>query len=329
MRRRDFIILLGGVAVRPTVARAQQPSRIVRIGYLDPGDRMEPTVQNLRRQFILGLRDLGDIEARDFVMEDRNANGHLERLTALATELALLPVDILVAAGGEASIRAAMQATDKVPIVMTISADPISSGVVTSLARPGGNITGMSALASEMAGKRVELLKDTLPRASRVAVLWNPDNKSKIAEWNDTQTAAKAAGLKLIPIEARTPEELEAAFASILHERPDAMITLTESLTLVSRERIGNFAVLNHLPMFAELRELAVAGGLASYGANRPDMWRRAAGYVHKIMRGAKPSDLPVEQPVKFELVINLKTAKALDITVPPTLLGRADEVIE
>src|SRR4249919_595434 len=193
MRRRDFIILLGGVAVRPTVARAQQPSRIVRIGYLDPGDRVEPTVQNLRRQFILGLRDLGDIEARDFVMEDRNANGHLERLPALATELALLPVDILVAAGGEASIRAATQATNKIPIVMTISADPISSGVVTNLARPDGNITGMSALASEMASKRVELLKDTLPRASRVAVLWNPNNKSKIAEWNDTQTAAKAA----------------------------------------------------------------------------------------------------------------------------------------
>jgi putative ABC transport system substrate-binding protein len=329
MRRREFITFLGGAAATwPLTVRAQQP-KIFRLGYLEPGVRSDPTVQNLRRQFLLGLRDLGDIEGRDFKMEDRNADGNLERLPALAADLAHLPVDIIVAAGGEAPIRAAMQATDKIPIVMTVSADPIISGIVASLARPGGNVTGMSALASEMAGKRMELLKEVIPRASRVAVLWNSDNKSKIAEWKDTQSAAKTMGLTLISVEVRSPEELEPAFASILREHPDAMITLTESLTLAYREMIGHFALSNRLPMFAELREFAVAGGLASYGASRPDLWRRAATYVHKIMRGAIPSDLPVEQPVKFEMVINLKAAKAIGFDVSPTLLGRADEVIE
>jgi putative ABC transport system substrate-binding protein len=318
----------GGAAVTwPFAARAQQP-KLLRLGYLEVGVALDPAVQNLRHQFLLGLRDLGDVEGRDFQMEDRNAEGHLERLPALAADLARLPVDILVA-GGEAPVRAAMQATDKIPIVMTIIADPIASSIIASLARPGGNVTGMSALASEMAGKRVELLKDAIPQASRVAVLWNSGNKSKIAEWNDTETAAKTVSMTLISVEARTPEDLEPAFALILRERPDAMITLTESLTLANRERIGNFALSSHLPMIAELRDFAVAGGLASYGASRPDLWRRSASYVHKIMRGAKPADLPVEQPVKFEMVINLKTAKALGLTIPRTVLSRADEVIE
>jgi putative tryptophan/tyrosine transport system substrate-binding protein len=187
----------------------------------------------------------------------------------------------------------------------------------------------MSGLASEMAGKRVELLKEVVPGASRVAVLWNSNNKSKIEEWKGTQTSAKTAGLTLISVEARTPEEFEPAFGSILRERPDAMITLTESLTLASGERIGHFALSNRLPMIAEVREFAVAGGLASYGVSRPDLWRRTASYVHKIMRGAKPADLPVEQPTKFELVINLKTASGLGLVVPQSLLARADEVIE
>jgi putative ABC transport system substrate-binding protein len=320
--------ILGGAAAWPLAGHTQQP-KTIRLGYLEAGATSDPQVQNLRRQFLLGLRDLGDIEGRDFVMEERSADGQLERLPELASELARLPVDILVAAGGEASIRAAMQATQKIPIVMTISADPISTGIVASLARPGGNVTGMSAQASEMAGKRVELLKDALPRVSRVAVLWNPDNKSKIVEWSETQSAAKSVGVALISVEARTVEQLEPAFGLILRERPDAMITLTEGLTLANRARIAQFALSNRLPMVAELREFAVAGGLASYGASRPDLWRRAAGYVHKIMRGVKPSDLPVEQPVRFEMVINLKTATALGIDVPPRMLALADEVIE
>jgi putative ABC transport system substrate-binding protein len=329
VRRREFILALGGAPLGwPVAVRAQQP-KIARLGYLDPGVAADPAVQNLRRQFVLGLRDLGDIEGRDFRIEDLNADGHLERLPALAADLAHLPVDIIVAVGGEAAVRAAMQATDQIPIVMTISADPVGSGLVASLARPGSNVTGMSALASEMAGKRVELLKDIIPHATHVAVLWNPDNKSKVTEWNDTQAAAKTTGLSLISIEARTAEEIETGFGAILHERPDAMITLTEGLTLSNREQIGHFALSNHMPMFAELREFAVVGGLASYGVSRADLWRRSASYVDKIMHGAKPADLPVEQPVKFEMVVNLKTAKTIGVTMPPTVLARADEVIE
>jgi putative ABC transport system substrate-binding protein len=227
MRRRQFITLLGGVAVAPSALRtlaahAQQP-KIFRLGYLEPGSGSDPTVQNLRRQFLLGLRDLGYIEDRNFRTEDRIADGNLERLPALAAELVRLPVDIIVT-GGEAAIRAAMQATDKIPIVMTNSADPIGPGLVASLNRPGGNVTGMTNLASEMAGKRVELLKEIIPRAARVAVLWNPSNRSKIEEWKDTQTAAKTTGLTLISAEARTGEEIERAFGAILGERPDAMI---------------------------------------------------------------------------------------------------------
>ncbi len=331
MKRREFITLLGGAAVasqlHPFGARAQQPT-LFRIGYLDPATASNEAAHNLRRQFLLGLRDLGAIEGRDFRMEDRNADGKLDRLPSLAAELARLPVDVIVA-GGEAPIKAAMQATHQIPIVMTISADPIRSGVVASLARPGGNVTGMSGLASEMASKRVELLKEVIPRASRVAVLWNSDNQSKVEEWNDTQAVAKTAGLTLVSVIARTSEEIEPAFASILGERPDALITLTETLTLAHVEQIGHFALSNRVAMFAELREFTAAGGLASYGASRPDLWRQAAGYVVKIMHGARPADLPVQQAVKFEMVINLKTAKAIGINISPLLLSRADEVIE
>ena len=297
--RRQFMCALGGAAVAwPLMAEAQQP-KIFQLGYLDPGVASDPTVQNLRHQFLLGLRDLGDVEGRDFQIVDRNAEGHLERLPALAADLARLPVDILVASGGEASVRAAMLATDKIPIIMTVGADRIGSGgIIASLARPGGNVTGMSALASEMGGKRLELLKDIIPRASRIAVLWNPDNKSKVAEWNEMETSAKTTGLSLIAAEVRTPEAIEGAFGSILRERPDAMITLTEALTLANHERIGQFALSNRVPMLAELREFVVAGGLASYGVSRPDLWRRSASYVHKIMWGAIPADCRSKIPL-------------------------------
>jgi putative ABC transport system substrate-binding protein len=261
-------------------------------------------------------------------MDDRNADGQLDRLPPQAVELVRAGVDIIVA-GGEAPIRAARQATDRIPIVMAISADPVGSGLVASLARPGGNVTGMSALASDMASKRVELLKEIVPDASRVAVLWNPSNQSKVTEWRDTQAAAQTVGLTLHPVEARTPGELDGAFASILRDRPDGLITFTESLTLAFRDQIGMFALKNRLPMVAELREFAAAGGLATYGTSRPDLWRRSAFYVDKIVRGANPADLPVEQPTRFELVINLKVAKAIGVDVPAMLLGRADEVIE
>ena len=327
MRRREFIAGLAGAAAWPLVARAQT-DKPVRLGYLEGGARTDPTVQNLRRQFVLGMRDLGYIEGRNYLLEERYAAGQMDNFTAYAQELVELPVDVIVA-GGEAAIRAAKRATSQIPIVMTLAADPIGSGLVANLAHPGGNLTGMSALASDLASKRVELLKELVPRAKRVSVLWNPGNQSKVTEWKDTQIAAQSVGLVLVPVEAQTPAELDRAFAAIKHERPDAMIAFTESLTLAFREKIGEFALANRLPMVTELREFAVVGGLASYGTSRADLWRRSASYVVKILRGANPGDLPVEQPTRFDLVINLKAAKALGLTIPPSLLARADEVIE
>jgi putative ABC transport system substrate-binding protein len=328
VKRREFITLLGGAAAAwPLAARAQQP-KVVRLGYLEPGTPTDPVAANLRRQFLLGLRDLGYVEGRHFKMEDRSAGGRLDRLPALASELARLPVDIFVV-GGDAPIRAAMQASDKIPVVMTLGGDPVGSGFVTSLARPGGNVTGMSALAPDLAGKRLELLKEVVPRAARVAVLWNSSNPSKVAEWKDTQEAAPTVGLTLRSLEASSPEELDGALAAIQHDLPDVLITFADGFTLAFRQRIGSFALANRLPMISELREFAEAGGLATYGTNRADLWRRSASYVDKIMRGANPGDLPVEQPTKFEMVINLNTAKAIGVEIAPTMLTRADEVIE
>jgi putative tryptophan/tyrosine transport system substrate-binding protein len=327
MKRREFIRLVGSAAAWPLAARAQQP-KVVRLGYLEPGTPTDPVAANLRRQFLLGLRDLGYVEGRHFKMEDRSAGGRLDRLPALASELARLPVDIFVV-GGDAPIRAAMQASDKIPVVMTLGGDPVGSGFVTSLARPGGNVTGMSALAPDLAGKRLELLKEVVPRAARVAVLWNSSNPSKVAEWKDTQEAAPTAGLTLRSLEARSPEELDGALAAIQHDLPDALITFADGFTLAFRQRIGSFALANRLPMISELREFAEVGGLATYGTNRADLWRRSASYVDKIVRGANPGDLPVEQPTKFEMVINLNTAKAIGVEIAPTMLTRADEVIE
>jgi putative ABC transport system substrate-binding protein len=328
MRRRKFITLFGSATVAwPVAVSAQQP-KVFRLGYLEAGSTSDPIEANLRRQFLLGMRDLGYVEGRHFKMEDRNADGYLDRLPALAAELVHLPVDILVV-GGEASIRAAKQATDEIPIVMALAADPVGSGLVPSLAHPGGNVTGMSGLAADMAGKRVELLKEVVPSATRVVVLWNSTNQSKVVEWKGTEIAARAVGLILRSAEVRAPEELERAFTATMREKPDALITFTESLTLAFRQQIGRFSLTNRLPMISELRELAVEGGIASYGTSRSDLWRRSASYVDKIMRGINPGDLPVEQPTRFELVINLKTARALGLTIPPSLLARADEVIE
>jgi putative tryptophan/tyrosine transport system substrate-binding protein len=328
MRRRDFIKgIAGSAAAWPLAARAQQ-AKVVRLGYLDPARPTDAIALNLRHQFLLGMRDLGYIEGRDFKMEDRNAEGHVDRLPALANELALLPVDIFVVFG-DAPIHAAMQASDRIPIVMTLAADPVGSGFINSLAHPGGNLTGMSSLAPDLAGKRVELLKEIVPRAAQVAVLWNPSNQAKIAEWNDSQAPASKIGLPLRSFEARSQEELEGALAAIGQNLPDALIVFAESLTIAFRQRIGTFALANRLPMVAELREFAEAGGVASYGASRADLWRRSASYVDKILRGAKPGDIPVEQPTKFEMVINMNTAKGIGIQIAPTLLARADEVIE
>lgn len=328
MRRREFISCVGGaLAVWPRAARAQQ-SKLVHLGYLEGGARDDAASQNLRRQFVLGMRDLGYVEGRDYMMEERYAAGQMDRFMTYAQQLVDIPVDVIVA-GGEAAIRAAKQSTSQIPIVMALAADPVGTGLVPSLAHPGGNVTGMSGLASDMASKRVELLKELLPQAKRVAVLWNPSNQSKVTEWKDTQIAAQSAALIVLPFEAQTSTEIDRALQAIKREQPDAMIVLTESFTLALRQQIGQFVVANRLPMITELREFVVVGGLASYGASRADLWRRAATYVVKILHGDNPGDLPVEQPTRFELVISLKTAKALGLAVPPTLLTRADEVIE
>jgi len=327
MRRRDLLSLAGSAAAWPLVARAQQ-RKLVRLGYLQGETREDATVQNLRRQFVLGMRDLDYIEGRDYVLEERYFGGQIDRAATYAQELVDLRVDVIVA-GGEAAIRAVKRVTSQIPIVMTLAADPVGSGLVPTLAHPGGNITGMSALASDLASKRVELLKELVAQAKRVAVLWNPSNQSKVTEWKDTQIAAQSAGMTLLPVEAQTSAEIDQALQSIKRERPDAMIVLTESVTLAFRQQIGEFAVANRLPMIAELREFVVVGGLASYGASRADLWRRSATYVVKILQGDNPGDLPVEQPTRFELVISLKTAKAFGLAVPPALLTRADEVIE
>jgi putative tryptophan/tyrosine transport system substrate-binding protein len=226
LKRREFIMLLASGVAWPLAARAQQ-AKVIRLGYLDPARPTDATAINLRRQFLLGMRDLGYIEGRHFRMDDRNAEGRIDRLPALASELARLPVDFFVVFG-DSSIAAAIQASDSIPIVMTLAADPVGSGFVNSLARPGGNVTGMSALAPDLAGKRVELLKEIVPRAARVAVLWNSSNRAKITEWNDTQAPARTVGLTLHPFEARSQTELDSALAAIGQNLPDALIVFNE-----------------------------------------------------------------------------------------------------
>jgi ABC-type uncharacterized transport system substrate-binding protein len=328
MRRRDFIATVGGVVLASALEARGQQGKPARLGLMEGGEGADPTVQNLRRQFIVGMRDLGYIEGRDYTLEERYAGGQLERFQSYARELVELDVDIILA-GGEAAIRAAKRATAQIPIVMALAADPVGSGLVPNLAHPGGNLTGMSALASDLASKRVELLKELVPNAKRISVLWNPSNQAKVTEWKDTQVTAQSLGLTLLPFDAQTRAELDRAFAGIKREQPDGMITLTESFTIAFRKPIAEFALANRLPMVAELREFVVVGGLASYGTSRADLWRRSAAHVVKILRGANPGDLPVEQPTRFDLVINLSTAKALGISVPPLVLSRADEVIE
>jgi putative ABC transport system substrate-binding protein len=268
------------------------------------------------------------VEGQNIAIEERWAEGRPERFPALAAELVRLSVDVLVG-GGNQAIQALRHATSTIPIVMAVSSDPVGVGLVTSLARPGGNITGVSIQAAEVGGKRLELLKEAVPRASRVAVLWNAADASKTSELHDTQVAAHAFGMTLYSAEVRGPNDFDSAFAVILRERPDALLTFSDPLTLNHQRRIVDFAARHRLPLMSEAKEFAEAGGLMTYGASLPALVRRAAYYVDRILKGSKPADLPVERPTKFELVLNLKTAKALGITMPPSLLLLADEVIQ
>jgi len=329
MQRRTFIMALGGAAAGwPLAARAQQPAgRVYRVGYLTIASRVQQL--HLIRAFEEGLRSLGYRVGENVVIEYRFADGEMERLPALAADLVRLGVDIIVT-GFNPNTVAAMKTTTMIPIVMTNSVDPVSAGLVASLARPGGNVTGLATdTGDEILGKRFELLKETLPNLSRVGILWNPDVASNRSRLASTREAARALGLTLVPVEARGLDALEQAFETMVREQMQAFILLGDAVLLNYRQQIAVMALRNRLPAASGLREEAEAGFFLTYGVDFRDLSRRAAAFVDKIFKGAKPGELPVEQPTKFELVVNLKTAKALSVEVPPSVLGRADEVIE
>jgi putative ABC transport system substrate-binding protein len=329
VKRREFITLAGAAATWPLVARAQQPAgRVYKIGYQSVSSR-ERTLRFVKA-FEDGLRSRGYRVGENVIIEYRFANGDMERLPALAADIVRLGVDIIIAAGANPSTIAAMKATTTIPIVMTGSIDPDTTGLVASLARPGGNVTGLAVdTGSEILGKRFELLKETLPNLSRLGIIWNPDVAlNRIRQTSMTETA-RTLGLTTIPVEVRGLDALEQAFAIMLRDRAQAFVVQGDSVLNEYRGQIAELALRNRLPAASVQRELAEAGFLLSYGADIGDLYRRSAGFVDKILKGAKPADLPVEQPTKFELVVNLKTAKALGVDIPPTLLARADEVIE
>jgi putative ABC transport system substrate-binding protein len=274
------------------------------------------------------LAELGWVEGKNVVVEHRYADNRLERLPGLAAELVHVNVDVIVAVGTLGPL-AAKRTTSTIPIVMTAAGDPLGSGLVASLARPGGNVTGMSLMVPDIGGKRLELLKELLPRLSRVAVLWNAANPYPAIVFKETQAAGQRLGIEVQSLEVRGPDDFDGAFDAARKQRPDALITIEDPLTFYYRKRIADFALIEQLPSFFGTRGDVLAGGLISYGADMADQFRRAAGYVDKILKGANPAELPVQQPTKFELIISLKTARALGLQVPATLLARADEVME
>ena len=281
--------------------------------------------------FRAGLRELGYVEGRSFVIEFRQAEGKLERLPALAAELVALQVDVIVVAG-PIQARAAKQATRTIPIVFATAGDPVGSELVTSLARPGGNLTGLSSITPELVGKRLDLLKQALPTVSRVGVLWVPDGigeRTQKSMMQEAEVAARRLGVRLHMVEAHGPADLERAFSNMTRARVGALTVFPHVMFLIERKRLVDLAAQSRLPTVYPLRDFVDAGGLMAYGADDADLFRRAATYVDKILKGAKPDDLPVEQASKFELVINVKTAKALGLMIPPSVLGRADQVIE
>jgi putative ABC transport system substrate-binding protein len=309
-------------------AEAQLPAKVARIGYLSPNVAADP---HLREAFREGLRDLGYIEGRNLVIEYRDAGGKPERLPALAAELAALKVDVIVAAYTHGAL-AAKQATGTLPIVFAAVGDPVGSGLVTSLARPGGSVTGTSGRAPELVGKCLEQLKQAIPGVRRVAVLWQPGAFGEGTERDmlkGAEVAARALGVRLQFVEARGPADFDTAFSDMTRARADALTVLTGGMFIGERRRLVDLAAKNRLPAVYAWRVFVDAGGLMAYGPDLAVMFRRAATYVDKILKGTKPGDLPVEQPTKFELVINLKTAKALGLTIPPSVLGRADHIIE
>jgi putative tryptophan/tyrosine transport system substrate-binding protein len=323
MRRREFITLIGTAAGWPLAVSAQQPTKIFKIGFIATGG--VPLYMNA---FHDELQALGWIEGKNVIYEARYAENRLDRLPELVTELLRLNIDIIVAGGTPAPL-AAKRATATVPIVMAGAADPLGSGLVASLARPGGNVTGLSPTGADLVGKRLELLKEVLPGLSSVAILWNADHPFSTLVFKETERAAQGLRIEVQSLEVRSPNDIDRALITAMRQNASALIAIEDPLTTDYRHQIADFAAENRLPAIYGLRMFVDAGGLLSYGADLADLYRRAARYVDKILKGAKPSDLPVEQPTKFELVVNLKTAKALGLAIPATVLATADEVIE
>src|SRR6266446_2066388 len=320
------VILAFSLILAPLGVEAQQAANIARIGML-----ADATSPHLREAFLQGLRDLGYVEGRNLVIEYRDAEGKPKRFPSLAAELVALKVDVILA-GATPQALATKQATKTIPIVFASVADPVGSGLVTSLARPGGNVTGSSNLAPELVGKRLEQLTQAVPGVSRVAVLWQPGALGERTERDilkEAEVAGRALGVRLQFVEARGPEDFNRAFSVMTRARAGALTVLPGSMFVNERRRLVDLAAKNRLPAVYTSREYVDAGGLMSYGPNQAELYRRAATYVDKILKGAKPGDLPVEQPTKFELIINLKTAKALGLTIPQPVLGRADQIIE
>jgi putative ABC transport system substrate-binding protein len=327
--RRAFIgTLAGGLLAAPLAAEAQPAASLPRIGFLAPTSLSDPRVPRYLQAFRQGLRELGYIEGQSIAIEFRWAELQYDRLPSLAAELVRLKVNVIVAAGPPA-IQAAKQATETIPIVMAAVADAVAAGFVASLARPGGNITGLSLMHSELVGKQLELLKEVLPKVSRVALLGNPANPNYAPLLRHAQDAARALGVRLQPLEARNSSEIDSALAAITRERTGALIVLADTVLLDHRTRIADYAIRRRLPTVFGFSEFAEVGGLLAYGPSLSDGFRRTATYVDKILKGAKPADLPIGQPTKFEFVVNLKTAKAIGLTIPSSLLLRADEVIQ
>jgi putative ABC transport system substrate-binding protein len=327
MNRRDVIGLLGGAAVSwPLAVRAQQAQRMWRIGFL--GNSTAALEANLIEPFREGLRELGYVEDQNVVIVYRWAEGNYARLPELVGELVGMNVDVIVTAGTPSAL-AVKQSAPSTPLVMIAVGDPVGSGLVESLARPGGNVTGFTSIAPELEGKRLELLREVVPSVATVAVLWNPANPYMESSAREVHVAAEALQMKVLSLPVRTLEEIESAFGLMERERPNALNVLADRLFLHNRARIVEFALSHSLPGVHAYRELVLSGGLMSYGPNYADMHKRAAMYVDKILKGAKPAQLPVQAPTRFELVVNMKTAKALSLTMPPTVLARADEVIE
>jgi putative ABC transport system substrate-binding protein len=327
VRRREFITLLSGAAAAwPLAARAQQPGKVWRIGFLSAVSRESSFRSYAALQ--QGMRQLGYVEGKDFVIEWRSVEGKYERFPEVVGELVRLKLDVIVT-GVTAALPALQRATSTIPIVMAYSTDPVGNGLVASLVHPGGNITGLAGSSDDSSPKQLELLATIVPNVSQVGLLGNPNTETYSSVLNNAQDAARKVGLSLVPIEARNPREIEDAFAAFAKERVPAVMVAVDAVFFGQRWRIAELALANHLATMFALREYAEAGGLMSYGENIADFFRRAASFVDKIFKGAKPGDLPIEQPTKFNLVINRKTADALGVTIPPQLYIFADEVIE